>query len=269
MDLEPQTRFMDQDELAEREESAAFMRENLAQLLLYTDQFAEAESLLREQLEADPDNVELRTNLANALSRQGRDAEAGQIYTDLLSNPSLTPDQLFSIGVLLFNGNEYVRAAEAFGRVTESMPESRDAWYNQANALYAAEEWEALVPIAERLVEVDPLSENTALILARSYRELERNTEALAALERLQELPVYVEELQMQPSAAATTINGRVIGNAAAAGTPIRLEFTFYGPDGALGTEIVTINAPAAEASTPFQVQFDQVALGYSYRPLP
>src|SRR5690606_2910116 len=126
-------------ELTERAEARAAMREGLAQLLLYTDQFEEAEGILREQLAEDPDNVELQANLANALGRLGREQEASEIYTRLLGASDVTATQLFNIGVSLFNANEYVRAAEAFGRVTELQPNSRDAWYNQANALYAAE----------------------------------------------------------------------------------------------------------------------------------
>ena len=125
-EAEPQTRVLEAEEIAERAEAREFMMENLAQLLLYTDQFAEAEVLLREQLEADPENVEVRANLANALGRLGRDAEAAQIYADLLENPSLTTEQLFNVGVSLFNAGEHVRAAEAFGRVTEVVPNSRD-----------------------------------------------------------------------------------------------------------------------------------------------
>lgn len=266
LEMEPATRVLEEPELTEREEARAFMRENLAQLLLYTDQFAEAEVILREQLEADPGNVELQANLANALGRQGRADEANAIYTELLSGSDLTPTQLFNIGVSLFNANEYVRAAEAFGRVTQVQPNSRDAWYNQANALYAAEAWEELVPIAERLVEVDPLNENAALILARAHRELGDNEAALAALERVEALPIFVDELQMVPGADATTVTGSVVGKNAAQGSPIQLTFTFYDDNGQLGTESVTVNAPAAEQSVEFRVQFGQTASAYSYR---
>lgn len=266
VESEPQTRLLEEEEIEERAEAGEFMLENLAQLLLYTDQFEEAESLLRQQLAEDPENVEIRANLASALGRLDRADEAAQIYAELLESPDLGTEQLFNVGVSLFNAGEHVRAAEAFGRVTEIVPNSRDAWYNQANALYAAEEWEMLVPIAERLVEVDPLNENTGLILARSYRELERNTDALAALERLQDLPIFVEDLQMQPTAESTRVSGRIVGNLAEQGSPLTLRFTFYGSTGqTLGSETVTVNAPAAEQSTDFQLEFGQSAVGYSY----
>jgi tetratricopeptide (TPR) repeat protein len=269
LELEPATRIIEEPELTERAEARAFMRENLAQLLLYTDQFAEAEVILREQLEADPENIELQANLANALGRLGREQEASDIYSRLLNATDVTATQLFNIGVSLFNANEYIRAAEAFGRVTEVQPNSRDAWYNQANALYAAEEWAELVPIAERLVEVDPLNENAALILARGHRELGDNEQALAALERVEALPIFIDELQMVPGADATTVSGTVIGKNAAQGSPVQLVFTFYDDNGQLGTQTATVNAPATEQSAEFRVQFGQAASAYSYELAP
>src|SRR5690606_26971455 len=114
LEQEPVTRVIEEPERTERAEARAAMREGLAQLLLYTDQFEEAEGILREQLAEDPDNVELQANLANALGRLGREQEASEIYTRLLGASDVTATQLFNIGVSLFNANEYVRAAEAF-----------------------------------------------------------------------------------------------------------------------------------------------------------
>lgn len=261
----PATRVLEATEIAERDEVRASMQQSLAQLLLFTDQFAEAETLLRAQLAEDPTNVEVRANLANALTRLDRDAEATTLYTELLASPNLTETQLFTIGVSLFNANEYVKAAEAFGRVTAIQPNSRDGWYNQANALYAAEEWEDLTPIAERLVQVDPLNENAGLILARSYRERQMNDRALATLERIQALPIYLDELQIRPTETSTTIQGTATGNSAAAGTAVRLRFNFYGESGPLGSETVTIIAPADDANAPFEVTIAQPATSYSY----
>jgi tetratricopeptide (TPR) repeat protein len=266
----PATRIMDEEELTSREEARAFMSENLSQLLLFTDQYAEAEALLRAQVQADPDNIDAQANLATALSRLGREDEANQIYSRLLSAQGVPIAQLFNIGVSLFNAQEYLRAAEAFARVTQQHPNNRDAWYNQANALYAAEAWAELTPVAQQLVRVDPLNENSALILARAHREQERNQDALAALQRVQSLPVFLDELQMRPSASATTIRGRVIGNDAAAGTPVRIRFVFYGETGnELGSEMVTVNAPAREQGTNFEGTFGQAATAFRYELAP
>lgn len=265
LELEPATRIIEEPEITERAEARAFMIENLGQLYLFTDQYAEAEEILQEQAAADPENVEIQANLATAIARQGRADEASQIYGRLLGSPNLTPTQLFNIGVSLFNAGEHGRAADAFERVTQTQSNSRDAWYNLANALYAGEMWDRLLPIAPRLAEVDPLNENAALIAARAYREAEQNSRALEALQRIETLPVFVEELQLRPAGEASSVRGRLVGNAASAGDRVQLRFTFYNDGAQVGTETLTVNAPAPEQSTQFEVEIERAANAYSY----
>src|SRR5690606_6979124 len=145
--------------VAEREDALGTVQENLAELLLFTDQYAEAEALFREQLEADPQNVTLQAKLAAAVAAQeGRTAEAQGIYNELLGRSDLDAATLMDIGVVLFQQEHFARAGEAFERVTQLRPNSRDAWYNRANALYAAEEWATLIPVGEQLIVLDPLN---------------------------------------------------------------------------------------------------------------
>jgi len=268
VDLRPATRILEAEELAEREETRAFMEENLAQLLLYTDQFAEAETLLRRVVQAKPDDIAAQASLATALVRLNREAEATEIYTRLLSTPNLPTSELITIGVALFEAEDYERSASAFGRVTQAQPNHRDAWYNRANALFAGELWQQLVPVAEQLIVIDPLNANAALILANAYRELERNQDALGILERVEQLPVLIDALQLQPLAESTRITGSATGNAASAGTPVRLRFTFYGDSGTLGTQDLTITAPARDVQQQFTVEFGQQASAYKYEVL-
>ncbi len=266
LDIEPATRVIEAEEQAERDEARAFMVESLVELLSFSGQHAESEALIRELLESDPDNVQLQAQLANSLSQQGRTADATEIYTRLLASPNLPAVEMFNIGVALFQSEDYERAGQAFEQVLSVQPNSRDALYNQANALYAAEAWEALIPVGERLVQVDPLNSTAALILARAQREAGNNDAALAVLEANEEYPIYVE-LQLAPATNQTMIQGTATGNAAAAGTPVTLVFTFYGDQGqTLGTQSVTVNAPAAEQTSEFQVSFSQVASAYSYQ---
>lgn len=262
----PATRQLEPEELEEREETRALMMTNLAQLLMYTEQFAEAERLFREQLARTPDDMELQSNLAAVIARQGRTAEAEEMYDRLLNSPQLSGTDLFAIGVALFQSENYARAAEAFRRYTEIQPNSRDGWYNYANALYAQGSFRELVPVAQRLVQLDPLSENSALILARAHREVGQNQQALQALQANEDHPLRLEELEFRPSPTRTVVSARVTGNRAPQGTPIQLRFTFYGEGGAqLGTETVTVNAPAAGGSTRLEVAHQGLAQAYRY----
>jgi tetratricopeptide (TPR) repeat protein len=269
LEREPATRVLTEEEIEERTESRATIIANLAQLLNYTEQYSEAERLFRQQLELSPNDVEVQSNLAVAIARQGRAAEAQEIYNRLLGDTNLGATDLFNVGVALFQGENYQQAAEAFRRYTEIQPNSRDGWYNYANALYAQNSWQPLVPVATRLVELDPLNENSALILARAHREAGQNQRALAALQANEAHPVHVEDLEFRPGTQRAVVSGRVAGNRAAAGTPIQLRFTFYGEGGAtVGTETVTVTAPAQGQSARLEAVYQGTtpAITYSYQ---
>jgi tetratricopeptide (TPR) repeat protein len=259
------------EEVEEREEARAQIMESYAQLLVYTERFAEAERLYREYLQTNPTDLAARSALAMVIARQGNQAEARRIYDELMSAPDLTSTDLFNIGVGLFNAEDYERAAQAFRRVTEMSPNNRDAWFNLLNSLYAGDRHADVVPVGQRMLEIDPLNQAASAILGRAYRETRQNQRALEVLTRMDQLPVYVRDLQFRPGEGRSTLSGTMEGHRARAGAPIRLEFTFFGPQGPLGTQTVTVNAPAAQATAPFEVTYTgtTVPVGYRYRLLP
>ncbi len=265
IDLRPGTRIIDDAEIAEREDTRQFMQQNLGELLLFRSRYEEAEPIYRSLVEANPDDVQAQANLARVLTQLGRADEAAAIYNRLLSAPNLPPSELFGIGVALFQSNDYARAADAFGRVAQLQPGSRDAWFNQANALLAEEDWQTLLPIGERLIEIDPLSSQSALILTQAYRELERSQDALVTLQRVEALPVWLDQLQLQPGAQRSILSGEITGNAATAGSPIQLRFIFFDDNGEVGATSVTLPAPAREARETFEVEVAGMANAYRY----
>ena len=165
---EPVTRRLAEEELQEREDLRMRSELSLTQLLLFTERFAEAEPLLRRHLEAEPTSIQVRGDLAAALHGLGNDTEASAIYVGLLSETGLEARELFNLGVALYRATDFIAAAEAFERLTQLQPDSRDAWFNYANALFAAESWESLAAVGDRLAEVDPLGEDSGLIAGAS-----------------------------------------------------------------------------------------------------
>lgn len=265
----PATRYLGPEDLAERERAREDMEEGLLALFLSTSQFAGAEPLLRTRLASNPEDVGLRTALAAVLTGQGRDEEARVIYTELLADRTLTSTELFNLGIQFFRTEQYEEAAESFRRLTELQPRSRDAWFNYANSLFAAQAWEPLAAVGTRLVELDPLGENAQLVTARAQLEAGDRAAALASMQRADMAPVYVEGLQMQRSAGATTVFGRVVGNAAEPGTSVPLRFFFYDEAGSpIGTEVLQVEAPPVGEAEEFEVRFASVAASYSYTPL-
>ena len=265
LDRRPVTRILPQEELQAREDKRIRSEESLAQLLLFTDRFAEAEPLLRRHLERDPTSIEVRGDLAAALHGLGQDTEAAAIYTGLLSETGLEARDLFNVGIALYRVNDFIAAAGAFERLTQLQPNSRDGWFNYTNSLFAAESWESLARVGDRLTEVDPLGENAGLIAARTHLELGDEQSAVEGLERTESAPVHVEGLQLRASGPDTSLQGRVVGNAAEPGTSVQLRFTFYGTDGVLGTEPLTVSAPPRGVRARFEILFTGQATAYRY----
>lgn len=265
----PATRVLEREALREREERSAGIEESLTRLLLFTNRFAEAEPLLRRRLAREPGNLDAQSDLATTLAGQGRHTEAAEIYTALLSSTTIAATQARNLGVALFRSGDFFGAGQAFKRLTELQPNSRDAWFNFANSLFAAENWDALAAAGDRLVQLDPLSENAGLITARAHLEAGDEDAARRGLGRTDEAPVYLKELKLRPSGAQTTVEGRIVGNRAAPGTAFRLRFTFYSDQGALGSETVTVLAPPAGEDEAFVVAFEGRATAYRYEVLP
>ena len=261
----PVTRVLEPEETQMRRDLLKSSEEGLTQLLLFRERFAEAEPLLRRHLEADPSSIQVRGDLAATLHGLGQDAEAATIYAGLLSETGLEARDLFNVGIALYRTNDFVAAADAFEQLIQLQPDSRDAWFNYANSLFAAESWESLAVAGDRLAEVDPLGENSGLIAARAHLELGDEQSAADGLTRTESAPVYVEGLQLRPSDAETTLEGRVVGNIAEPGTSIRLRFLFYRAEGAVGAETLTLSAPPAGVRARFEVSFAGQATAYRY----
>jgi len=261
----PATRVLEPEELEARSGQVERGEEALAEVLLLLDAYAEAEPLLRRQLSREPGNVQVQQNLASALASQGRNQEAREIYDGLLSEAGLAEMELFNLGVALFRVGDAARAAEAFRQLTEMRPQSRDVWFNYANALLSAEAWETLVEVGDRILELDPLNENAGLIVARAHLEMGDQGEALRRLQQVDAAPVHLEGLMMRTVGPGTTVVGRVKGNEAEAGSVVQLRFIFYGDDGQLGFETVALPTPPQGEIRDFEVNFGMRANAYRY----
>ena len=79
---------------------------------------------------------------------------------------------------------------------------------------------------------------------------------------------IKLQKLETRQGAGRTTVRGEVIGNQAPAGSQVQLRFTFFDDAGTqLGTQTVTITAPAKDATVPFEavLESDTPASGYRY----
>jgi tetratricopeptide (TPR) repeat protein len=269
LDRRPATRVLDPEALARRAAERDRMENRLVDLLLATGRAHEAEPLLQRRLERDPRNTFTRQHLAAAMVAAGREDDARALLAELLAEDDLAGSDLFAAGVALFRLEDYAGAAAAFRRLTALRPNSRDAWFNLANSLFAAGAWEALVAAGGRLIELDPLNENAALITARAHLELGDEEVARRELERIGTAPVHLDALATRTLPDATGLQGRVVGNRARPGQRVRLRFVFYGDAGELGAETVALEAPAPGESRVFDITFPTRAVGYRYELVP
>lgn len=205
--------------------------------------------------------------------------KAAPADSNTVNQRSVIVQGLLKSGTDYFAAENFRMASEMFGMVTTEDPNSRDAWYNNALSLYKAESWDALVPVARRLVEIDPLNYNARIILFSAYKAISDSASSTAvenqnrqlALETLTAadgLPVQLEGVQLTSADNTHTITGTVKGAAAPAGRPVVLNFTVYSITGPIGTATATVQAPAKDQTAPFTLTVNGagVGTGYSYR---
>ncbi len=252
---------------AENEEIAAF---NLAQILATMGRNEDAEAAYRDYLQRSPDNVTALSNLAVVLMNMDRNEEAAEIYRGLLARTDLTSRDYYVTGIGLYNAERYSMAAQAFGRSYELIPESRDALYNYAQALYLAGELDELYPAAASLMEMDPYNNNVYRLLAQGLMAQGDTAEAARLLEEeMSTLEFEIEATVLQPyGGGGGSVTGELVNNSLDEGGSIDIRVFFYGADGVeIGTQDVSVSVPAAEMREVFRVEFDsdQDVAAYRY----
>jgi tetratricopeptide (TPR) repeat protein len=190
---------------------------------------------------------------------------------------------MIGVGAHYFQNNQYEQARNVFREVTEIEPNSRDAWYNYSLALYRLERWNDLLPVAQRVVEIDPLNYNARIIHFNAHKgisdaaaaagqaqaERASRDRALAALETAEALPVRLDNVTISGGAEGEPVEiAGVVTGSGQAGGPVTLEFTVYGAHGELGTGTATVQRPATDQNAPFTVSIavTEPVTGWRYR---
>ena len=242
---------------AENEEIAAF---NLAQILANAGRNEEAEVAYRTYLERSPDNVTALSNLAVVLMSMDRNDEAADIYQALLARTDLDARDYYVTGIGLYNAENYSMAAQAFGRSYELIPESRDALYNYAQALYLAGELEELYPAAVSLAEMDPYNNNVYRLLAQGLMAQGDTAAAARVLEEdMSALEFEIDGTILQPyGGGGGVVNGELLNHTLDEGGSVDIRVFFYGPDGIeVGVQDISVPVPAADMREVFRVELD------------
>jgi tetratricopeptide (TPR) repeat protein len=191
---------------------------------------------------------------------------------------------LLDVSARLLNANQNQQAIDILREVQRIDPNNRNALYYNSLALYKLQRWADLLPVAERVLRVDPLNGNEALVMFAAHRALAdvakgqhdtavetQHRNAALRLPNPDSMQVTVDQVSLATENGTTTLRGVVTGAAARPGTAIRLGFTLINPTGDVGTGTVTVAAPEREktANFEFTIQGTGYPTSYRYRLLP
>lgn len=204
-------------------------------------------------------------------------AEVNSNRADVHSN---TLNALVLAGVQYLQRDSSAQAATLLEEMMRRLPNSADASYHYALALYNLERWRDLVPAGQRATTLAPLSNGAWLLYyngfagqAQAASEARQTAQAndfsrqaTAIRTQSEALPVQLDRVQLDVDDTGTQIRGEAVGNGPTA--PVRVEFTVYGVSGPVGTGQVTVTPPARGQRAPFQLTIANTSpiSGYSYR---
>ncbi|MGH7533126.1 MAG: tetratricopeptide repeat protein, partial [Gemmatimonadales bacterium] len=194
--------------------------------------YADAVRAFHVAVEANPKDEDAAKNLAIAFRAAGMPDSAKAIDDQILkqaqASGTVTPDQLFDLGVAQFNDKKYADAAASFRKVLAADPTRHDALENLANSYYALDSTAALVATAEQLVALEPLNYKGLKLLANGYKTAEdkqkQKPKTFEAFNRLLGMTVSLESVSFLATDSGATLKLDAIGRpgADARGNPLK-----------------------------------------------
>ncbi len=264
-------RALDHDDevLEQWDEYLEVARFNLAQIMFRQGRFAEAAEIYEEIVAADPENLMALSNLAVAYMSSDQEERATELYDRLLGRPDLDGRDYFLIGVGLYQAQDFEQSARAFGEAWERVPNHREAALNFAQTLYLSDQWEELVANFDRLIEVDPYNGILHRFQAFALSQLERQDEAMAVVDRQDALPFEIDDLELVPIDGGVALMGFMLNRNSEAGSTVRLRITFYDPEGNQVGQTdtnVTLGAEMEQVQFQADLRTQRDVFGYRYQ---
>ena len=242
---------------------------NRARVLTLAERFEDAAAAYATYLESEPGDVQALSGLAQSLVANDQADSAQAIYNSLLETPGLGLRAYQEIGVGLYNVDVFDQAARAFRAAANIAPRSRDAVYNLAQSLFEAEDWDALIPVAQQLMEIDDYNPQTYLLLGYALARTDREQEASAVLEASEALPFTLDGYQLQPrSGGGATVGALLTNRTLETGSALEIRVHFSGEDGSgIGTVDVRVEAPPPEEARQVtaEIRSSEIVAGFYF----
>jgi tetratricopeptide (TPR) repeat protein len=178
-------------------------------------------------------------------------------------------DAPFLAGLRHYEVGEYDLAAEAFRESAESNPFHRDARFKLLSSLFGAERWTAAVPVAEDLLDLDPLNGIAFVYLTRCLAELGERERADEVFSEYRSIGYEVYDLRLEEvRGEGTKVTGMLKNLNRVPGAEVLLRFHFGGEQGQeIGAMGVSLDMPDEDDSVEFEEFFasSERAVGFRY----
>ena len=240
--------------------------------------FAEARTLLQDYLAQVPGDPNAQQALARIATASGDTTAVAAIYAEMMSNPGKFSDiQLFEAGSALAMAKKFGDAAKLYEAGLQANPYYRDALFNLSTVYFEQKQYDKMLPVANRLVQVDPSNPDNWRQLAAAYQGLMRNAKdakvrkahqdtLLKYLGKSDSLPVKVSFSDFRHAGAKHTLTGMIENRGKTPGN-YTLKVEFVDKQGTVvATEQKVIGPVNPKQTVPFTVETENagiVALRY------
>jgi len=162
------------------------------------EDFAQAAELLETVVAEDPENVEVRFNLAFAYSELKQNGKAIEHYQKVVgAKPDLVSARM-NLGILLMNEERAAEAAPHFQIVARARPEDFAPIYYRAHALLISGDPEGAIEPFEQAAWLNPGSADAALGLGQSLARAGRLLDAAPHYEKAAQLDPQLAEMTLE-----------------------------------------------------------------------
>ena len=250
---------------------AAAVQQIAADSSALTAAFSPAIDALKDYLAAYPGEVDAATTLATLYAQSGHAAQAAAAFDSLAAHAKdLDPDALFGPGTRLVGQGLYRPAVRALTLGLAKNPYRRDALFSLAVAYYQLHDSTALLPIAQRLLALDPLNRASLKLVAAGWDFLRQRDSTKAYVARADAgLAVEISVLSFLPDSDGASVSAVATNLHVAPSSPLHLTFEFLDVAGqviATLTQDVPAMSPRQSQAFDLKVSGRRVT-GWRYRP--
>jgi tetratricopeptide (TPR) repeat protein len=220
--------------------------------------FEPAIQAFRGYLAAYPDATDAVTGLASLYYQSGRAREAEVAFDAIypVGGPSDT-DVLIEAGRGALRANLFVPATKLLARALDRRPYDRDALLDLSNGYLGLRDSTRLLPTAQRLAAIDPLSRTTMRLLAAGW-DLRARRDSAQKYKDLADggLQLEVDVATFLSDSAGFTLSGVASNGGSTASALQRVTFEFLDAQGAVrATQVIEIPPLPPQGTQALEVQ--------------